>query len=146
MSPSETFVVTGGLLCTLVIHFVRTGREHWTIKGLLLAVLAFFFWLLYQNRPPEVTVHVIWAAPVVGILFNLWGIMMVQLDKRVVASLLIGGLMIGLAVWAGTTAHATSATPPLPPKEQLTRPIVLIEPPPISRTFFYENAYGHGER
>ena len=143
MSPSETQLILGSLLWIFVIHFGLSRQNHPVPRMILiLAFGAFFFWL-DQNRPEGFSHNVMWVAPVVGLVINLWGIV-TKLDKRAVISLLIGGLIIGLMVWAVIPANTTSDDSTtveyqLPPKEQLITNSDLAGPPPISRLFFYKN-------
>jgi len=102
-----------------------------------------FFYLMSQHRPEEISPHILWVTPLVGLIIVLWG-MVVRLDRRAVISLLIGALVIGLAVWATTAQAQPDSTNQLPSKQELTAP-VPTEPPGISRVFLYEMYHGENQ-
>lgn len=134
MSISLTTTIAGVLLWILVIHFSLSNRHHPALRVALVLALGALFWGLNQNRPPNIPHHIMWVAPSVGLIANLWA-MTVKLDKRAIASLLVGGLMVGLVIWATIPARATDSSIQLPTKEQLAESAGLTGAPPIDADF-----------
>lgn len=124
------------LIWIVVIHISLSNQHHPLFRVILVLSLGALFWGFDLCRPQSIPHNLMWVAPSIGLIANLWA-RAVKLDKRTVISCSIGILITGLMVWAVIIpARATDSTIyQLPPKEQLAETAGLPGAPEISADF-----------
>lgn len=129
--------------CVMVIfwvvltHIALTSPNHPVFRLLLVISAGAVFWTVNAARPEGISQNLMWVAPTIGLIANLWA-RAVKLDGRTVASAAIGLVVTALLVWAILPAYAENnnnqdALPDLPAIEKVVRPPSGV--PPISADF-----------
>jgi len=122
----------------VLTHVALTSSNHPVFRLLLVISAGVVFWTVNAARPEGISQNLMWVAPTIGLIANLWA-RAVKLDGRTLASAAAGILVTFLLLWAILPAHAENnqdTSPDLPAIEEIVRPPSGV--PPISADFLRE--------